>query len=112
MTEMKKDKTAWSIALREDPEVKEFGHLMFHHMESGVFEQLDAYINAEGRNMAAEMSSYGKARGYDFTEDEVLAGFRTAAPEIKEMVRMSWEKVLSGYLTGEIQKGLAAQKKQ
>lgn len=112
MTEIKKDVTAWRIALRQDPEVQKFGQLMFHHMEAGVFRQLDAYINAEGREMAAEMSSYGQARGYDFTEEEVLAGLRTAAPEIREMVRKSWEKVLGAYLTGAIQRGQTAGRKE
>jgi|GEM_PF-5502894 len=107
MTE--KDIDAWRIAIAgADPEVKKYCDLMFYAMEKRVFEDVQRYAVEEGQKLATKVSFYAISKGYDISGDEVLAGFKSAAPQLQEMVKASWEKVLGEYFHGEIDRAAAA----
>lgn len=107
MTEMNVD--AWREAIAgSDPEIAKFCSLMFHAMERRVFEDVQVYAVDEGRKLAGKMSIYATSKGFDVSEDEVLAGFKATAPQLEDMVKTCWEKVLGEYFHGEIDRAAVA----
>lgn len=98
-----KDLYAWRKDVSGgDPEVKRFCDGMFYAMEARVFSEMNDYVIEQGRLLASKLSIYANSKGYNFSEAEVLEGFKSAAPQIQNMIRESWEKVLGDYSRGEI----------
>lgn len=106
MTEMNVETWRKDIA-GDDPEVAKFCSLMFYAMERRVFADVETYVVDEGRKLAETISIYATSKGFDVAEDEVLAGFKSAAPQLQEMVKTCWEKVLGEYSRGEIERAAA-----
>lgn len=106
MTEKNVDTWRKDIA-GDDPEVAEFCRLMFYAMERRVFADVETYVIDDVRKLAEKMSAYATSKGFDVAEDEVLAGFKSAAPQMKEMAKTCWETVLGEYSRGEIDRAAA-----
>lgn len=102
-----KDITAWRKAILEDPEVSKFASLMFHSKEDALFVDLNDYVMHEGRELANKIYIYAVSKGYGVSQEEILEGFKTVAPEIQDMVKTAWEKALGSYHRAEIARGEA-----